>query len=72
MRIQALVKRKRKVRTGRGFSREELREVNLSIKDALKIGIPVDIRRSTKHDENIEILKSFLTESLKAKKNPQI
>ena len=68
MKIQALVKRKRRIRTGRGFSKGELREVNLSVREALKLGIPVDVRRSTKHNENIKILKSYLTESLHAEK----
>ena len=73
MKIQALVKRKRRVRIGRGFSRGELREVNLSVKEALKLGIPVDVRRSTRHNENIETLKSFLTKNLQSKKpsNPK-
>ena len=69
MKIQAIVKRKRRIRAGRGFSRGELREVNLSVKEALKLGIPVDIRRSTVHDENIDVLKSFLAETLQAKKS---
>ncbi len=69
MKLQALVKRKRRIRTGRGFSKGELKEVNLSIKEALKLGIPVDVRRSTRHDENIEILKSFLAENLQVKKS---
>jgi len=71
MKIQAIVKRKGRIRAGRGFSREELGEVKLSIKEALKLGIPVDVRRSTRHDKNIEILKSFLTKSLQAKKPPR-
>lgn len=70
MKIQAIVKRKRRIRAGRGFSRGELREVNISVKEALKLRIPVDIRRSTRHDENINILKSFLAESLQAEKAP--
>jgi len=63
MKLQAIVKRKRRIRAGRGFSRGELREVNLSVKEALKLGIPVDVRRSTRHDENVDILRSFLKEA---------
>ena len=62
MKIQALVKRKRRIRAGRGFSREELRKVNLSVREALKLGIPIDVRRSTMHEENVKALKSFLSE----------
>jgi len=71
MKIQASVKRKRRVRTGRGFSRGELRKLNLSVREALKLGIPVDVRRSTAHDENIEILKSFISERLHLEKPTQ-
>ena len=60
MSIQAVVKRKRKTRKGKGFSREELREVGLSFSEALKRKIPIDTRRSTKHEENVEILKTVL------------
>jgi len=71
MKLQVLVKRKRRIRVGKGFSRGELREVNLSVKEALRLGIPVDVRRSTKHDENVEVLKSYLAEVLPAKKSPR-
>jgi large subunit ribosomal protein L13e len=69
MKVQAIVKRKRRIRPGRGFSRAELKEVNLSVREALKLGIPVDVRRSTKHDENIEILKSLVAENPQAEKS---
>ena len=67
MKIQAIVKRKRKVRKGKGFSRGELKAVNLSVKEARKLGIPVDERRSTIHDENVKTLKTFLAETQRAK-----
>jgi len=69
--IQALVERKRRIRVGRGFSREELRKVNLSVKEALNLGIPVDIRRSTRHNENVEILRSFLKKAMQNEKTSQ-
>jgi len=55
-----------KQRYGKGFSREELRRVGLSLKEALKFGIPVDARRRTAHEENVEVVKGFL-EGSKAK-----
>jgi predicted flap endonuclease-1-like 5' DNA nuclease len=61
MSIQAIVKRKRKSIRGKGFSREELKEKGLSFKQALNMGIPIDIRRSTKHDKNVETLKTYLS-----------
>ena len=59
MNIEAIVKRKRKTRKGKGFSREELREVDLSFSGALRRGIPIDTRRSTKHEENVKKLKAY-------------
>ncbi len=59
MRVRPVVKRKRKAREGKGFSREELREVGLSFSEALKQGIPIDTRRSTKHEENVKRLKAY-------------
>ncbi|MFB0523248.1 MAG: ribosomal protein L13e [Candidatus Bathyarchaeia archaeon] len=59
MSIEAIVKRKRKTRKGKGFSREELREVGSSFSEALRRGIPIDTRRSTKHEENVTKLKAY-------------
>lgn len=53
-------KKYRKQRCGKGFSREELKKVKLSVKQALKLKIPVDSRRRTLHEENVKTLKSFL------------
>jgi len=69
MEIHALVKRKRRIRMGKGFSRGELKAVNLSIKEALKLKIPIDSRRSTTHKENIDILKSFLAGNIKSRRS---
>jgi len=69
MEIQAIVKRKRRIRIGRGFSRGELKEINLSVKEALNLGIPIDIRRSTAHKENVETLRSFLNKTMQEKKS---
>jgi len=49
-----------KQRSGRGFSREELKKAELSFKEALKLGIPVDLRRRTVHEKNIDVIKEFL------------
>ena len=60
MSIQAYVHRKSRKRRGKGFSREELHEFNLSFRDALNLGIPIDKRRTTKHQSNIESIKLYL------------
>ena len=60
MDLDAVVKRGRKSSKGRGFSRKELKEVGLSLKQALALGIPIDPKRSTQHRENVETLKTHL------------
>jgi len=60
MEVYAVVSRQRKSRKGKGFSRGELKEVSLSLKQALKLGIQIDPRRSTKHGENVKTLKTYL------------
>ena len=61
MEVNAIVKIQRKSRKGKGFSRRELKEIGLSLKQALKLGIEIDSRRSTKHDENVKTLKTYLS-----------
>ena len=57
-----------KQRLGRGFSREELKRAGSSLKEAVKLGIPVDDKRKTAHEENIEAVKTFLQEKKPASK----
>ncbi len=52
-------KEKRK-RLGRGFSLGELKEAGISISEARRRGIPVDMRRKTVHPWNVEALKKLL------------
>jgi large subunit ribosomal protein L13e len=47
-------------RSGRGFSIHELKEAGISLGMAKKLGLYVDIRRSTKMEENVSTLKSWL------------
>jgi len=68
MKLQPLVlKKKGNTRKGKGFSRGELREAGLDSKQALKLGISIDLRRKTKREENIKVLKQYLL-SLSSKK----
>jgi len=57
-----------KTRVGRGFSLGELKEANITLHDAKRIGLRVDLRRRSAHKENVESLKSFLKEFQKAEK----
>ena len=45
---------------GKGFSAKELGAVGLNIKQARRIGIPVDKRRKSLHEHNVDLLKSLL------------
>ena len=47
-------------RRGRGFSREETSQASLTIDDARKMGLIIDIRRKTVYPENIEALKQYM------------
>jgi large subunit ribosomal protein L13e len=66
-----LVVRKRSYekRSGRGFSRGELKEAGTTIKQALQAGIPVDSRRRSVHSENVELLKTQLKSLVAARKH---
>lgn len=49
-----------KQRYGKGFSREELEKAGISLREALKFRIPVDSRRNTLHEENVDAVKTFI------------
>lgn len=71
--IKPIVLRKGgKKRVGRGFSIGELKKVNFDFKKALKMGIPIDVRRRTVHEENVKALKSLKVKApKKAKQEPK-
>lgn len=58
-----VTKRNGRTRRGKGFSRDELKEAGTNPTQALKSGIPIDLRRKTKHKENVKILKQYLRSS---------
>jgi ribosomal protein L13E len=49
-----------KQRYGKGFSSEELKKAGLSLREAVRAGLPVDSRRKTVHEENVQVIKTFL------------
>jgi len=67
--IVTVYKKDSKPKEGRGFSKEELRKAELDLKKALKLKIPVDLRRRSSHEENVEALKARLKEINKPKKS---
>lgn len=63
-----------KQRLGRGFSRDELRKAGTSLAEALKLGIPIDPRRKTMHEDNVAVVETFLKDrkaASKTKKKPK-
>ncbi len=65
-----IFKARKKQRLGRGFSRDELKKAGTNMKEALKLGLPLDARRKTAHDDNVEIVKVVLQKK-KAEQKPK-
>lgn len=61
--ISPIVKRGSRVRAGKGFSIDELKEAGLNPGEARHLGVPVDQRRSTSYSENVEGLKEWVAEA---------
>jgi len=61
-----IIQRGSRAREGKGFSREELKEAELTPGEARRLGIPVDTRRKTNYEDNVETLKEYLKEAKKA------
>jgi len=59
------------MRPGKGFSELELKEAGLSIREARKLGIPIDLRRRSAHSWNIEALKKFLEQIRELRSVPE-
>jgi transcription termination factor NusA len=49
-------------RRGRGFSRKEIQEANLSVGEARRFGLIVDLRRKSFYEDNVEVLKAYVEE----------
>jgi ribosomal protein L13E len=56
--------------SGRGFSPEELKKAGLNPAEAKRLEIPVDRRRKTAHDQNVEAIKAY-AEKKKAEAKPK-
>ncbi len=54
-----VVKTGSKTREGRGFSSTELKQAGLTIFDAKRIGIYLDLRRKSSNAQNVEYLKTI-------------
>lgn len=49
-----------KQRSGRGFSCNEIGKAGLNATEATRLGLPVDFRRKTAHNENVEAVKAYV------------
>ena len=58
-----------KKRDGKGFSKSEIQKAGLDAVTARKMGLPVDPRRKSMHDENVEAVKAHAAKE-KAKPKP--
>ncbi len=56
-------------RVGKGFSVGEIAKVGLTIEKARKLGIYVDVRRKSTHEENIQMLKKFIEDMTQQKED---
>ncbi len=60
-----------KQRLGKGFSLGELKKAGLNVKQALKLGIFVDYRRRTLHEDNVKALEGFLAAKKASEPKPR-
>jgi len=60
------------LRKGRGFSLEELKKAGIGLEEARRLGIYVDKRRSTVHQENIEVLQDLAELIRQGKASPSV
>jgi len=64
--ISPMVFRPSDAREGRGFSVPEVQAAGLNPGEAQILGIPVDLRRKSTHEENVEILKEYIKSAKKS------
>ena len=52
-----IIKHNKKQSTGRGFSPTELAKAGVNKQQAKQIGLPVDVKRKSAHDQNVAAIK---------------
>ena len=62
-----ITKHNKKQNIGRGFSTTELAKAGVNKQQAKQIGLPVDVKRKSAHDQNIATIKEY-AEKAKAQK----
>ena len=54
-----ITKHNKKQNIGKGFSPTELEKAGVNKQQARQIGLPVDVKRKSAHDENIATIKEY-------------
>ena len=54
----SITTQKGKKKQGKGFSPDELKAAGISKQQAKQARLPVDLRRKSSHDENVEAIKA--------------
>jgi ribosomal protein L13E len=65
-----IARKQGKQRNGRGFSRMELEKSGLNLQEALRMKLPLDQRRKTAHEHNVEAIKALVAK-VKAETKPK-
>jgi len=58
-------------RLGKGFSPDEMKEAGLNSADSRRLQIPIDRKRRTSHEENIQTLKAHTEKAPTKKLSPK-
>ncbi len=53
-----IIKHNKKQSQGKGFSPTELKNAGVNMQQARQIGLPVDVKRKSAHDENVATIKA--------------
>ena len=73
--VAVITKQNGKTKPSKGFSLNELKGAGLTLQDAKKLSIPLDIKRKSTHEENVQTLKSHVekakTEAAAKPKEPE-
>jgi large subunit ribosomal protein L13e len=65
-----IIRHNKKQNIGKGFSPTELKKAGVNKQQAKRIGLPVDVKRKTAHEQNVVTIKEH-AEKAKAKARAQ-
>ncbi|MCS7094831.1 MAG: ribosomal protein L13e [Thaumarchaeota archaeon] len=61
MKAEVIAPGKGRRRDGRGFSIEEIKAAGLTLASARREGLPIDLRRRSAHEQNVELLRRLVS-----------